>query len=154
SDDSWSTVGRAGFILDNLIADGRAVPMIVVMPDGHTGPFSMGGSALPVEELAREFARDIRPHVEARYRVSVGRKDTAIAGLSMGGAQTLEIALTDLGAYGYIGVFSSGVFGIGEDTSFEERHAAALGDTALKDGLELFWFSTGSEDFLLDTTTA
>jgi enterochelin esterase family protein len=69
SDDSWGTVGRAGFILDNLIADGRASPMIVVMPHGHAGPFSMGGGArsLPLEQFASEFTRDIRPYIEANY---------------------------------------------------------------------------------------
>lgn len=154
SDDSWSTVGRAGFILDNLIADGSAEPMIVVMPDGHTGPFTMGAGGLALDEFAREFAADVKPHIESSYRVRTGRADTAIAGLSMGGAHALEIAMSDLEEYGYVGVFSSGVFGIGESTDFEERHAASLGDAARREGLELFWFATGSEDFLLGTTEA
>jgi len=152
SDDSWSTVGRAGFILDNLIADGRAEPMIVVMPDGHTGPFAMGAGGLPLEEFANEFATDIKPYVEANYRARTAREDTAIAGLSMGGAQTLEIAMRDLADYGYIGVFSAGVFGVTESSFFEDQHAATLSDETLRDGLELLWFATGSEDFLLGTT--
>jgi enterochelin esterase family protein len=99
-DDSWSTVGRAGFILDNVIASGKAVPMIVVMPDGHASRFVRGGArALNVADFVREFSTDIKPYIEASYRVRTGRATTAIAGLSMGGAQTLDIAMGDLGAF-------------------------------------------------------
>ena len=155
SDDSWSTVGRAGFILDNLIAAGDAVPMIVVMPDGHTGPFTRGApGGLTLEEFPREFEADIKPYVEETYRVETGREDTAIAGLSMGGAHTLEIAMQDLREYAYIGVYSSGVFGVTQDSSWEERYRQVLDDGALKRGLTLVWFSTGKDDFLLETTTA
>jgi enterochelin esterase family protein len=83
-----------------------------------------------------------------------GRDSTAIAGLSMGGAHTLEISMNDLADYGYIGVFSSGVFSINQDESFETAHAAALTDASLRDGLEYFWFGIGDEDFLLDTAKA
>ena len=152
SDDSWSTVGRAGFILDNLIAAGEAEPMIVVMPDGHTGPFTMGASSLPLQDFAQEFNNDIRPYVESHYRVRTGRNHTAIAGLSMGGAQTLEIATSDLDEYAYIGVYSSGVFGIAEDSSWEAAHRAQLDDAKARAGLKLMWFSTGRDDFLIETT--
>ena len=155
NDDSWSTVGRAGFILDNLIAAGRAVPMIVVMPDGHTGPFALGaGGGLNTEEFVREFNADIKPTVEARYRVRAEREATAIAGLSMGGAQTLDIAFGDLASYAYVGVYSSGVFGIQQNTAWEDRQRPKLENAALKRGLELVWFSTGKDDFLLETTRA
>lgn len=154
SDDSWSSVGRAGFILDNLIASGKAVPMIVVMPDGHTEPFTMGVSRLRLDTFAREFATDIRPYVEDSYRVMTAAEDTAIAGLSMGGGHALEIAMTALDKYGYVGVFSAGVFGVNEDSSWEDKHSNTLSDGKLRDGLELLWFSTGSEDFLLRTTQA
>lgn len=161
SDDSWSTVGRAGFILDNLIADGNAKPMVVVMPDGHTGPFRFG-SGLPMEEFLKDFENDIMPHVEDRYRILKGREHRAIAGLSMGGAHTLNIALPQLDKFAYIGVYSSGIFGItgrgpgGNDSalSWEERHQEILDNEELKDGLKLFWFATGKDDFLLDTTRA
>jgi len=153
SDDSWSTVGRAGFILDNLIAEGRAEPMLVVMPHGHQPtPNGPGGMDLP--GFAREFAADIKPYIESHYRVRDDRANTAIAGLSMGGAHTLEIAMNDLADYGYIGVFSSGVFSINNDDSFQTAHRDALNDASLRDGLESFWFAIGDEDFLLDTATA
>lgn len=155
SDNSWSTVGRAGFIMDNLIAAGDAVPMIVVMPHGHQPARSGGPQAgMQIAEFADEFAVDIKPYIEATYRVRDGRGDTAIAGLSMGGAHTLEISMSDLGAYGYVGVFSSGVFGINDNDDFQTEHMAMLDDESLKEGLEYFWFGVGDEDFLIDTTKA
>ena len=153
SDDSWSTVGRAGFILDNLIAARDARPMIVVMPDGHTSRFS-GAGGLDMADFVREFTRDIKPHIETNYRIRGGRAATAIAGLSMGGAQTLDIVLGNLTSYAYVGVFSSGVFGITDNADWENRHREQLDDSALTRELQLVWFSTGKDDFLLDTTKA
>jgi enterochelin esterase family protein len=154
-DDSWSTVGRAGFIVDNAIAAGSAKPMIVVMPDGHTARFGGGGGGgLNTADFVREFTADIKPYVEGSYRIRKGRASTAIAGLSMGGAQTLDIAFGDLTSYGYVGVFSSGVFGIANDASWETAHTAQLDDAAAKRDLKLVWFSTGKDDFLLETTKA
>lgn len=161
SDDSWSSVGRAGFILDNLIAAGKARPMVVVMPAGHTGPFRFGppGEGGPRrDEFAEDFVNDIRPCIESRYRVETDRAHRAIAGLSMGGAQTLNIVVENLQDYAYVGVFSSGVFGIGggpmqaAGPSWEEQHKTALDDAALKEGLKLVWFATGTEDFLIETS--
>jgi enterochelin esterase family protein len=153
-DDSWSTVGRAGFIVDNLVASGAARPMIVVMPDGHTARFGGTGGGLDTADFVREFTADIKPYVESTYRIRRGRASTAIAGLSMGGAQTLDIAFGDLASYGYVGVFSSGVFGIANDASWENAHTVQLDDAAAKRDLRLVWFSTGKDDFLLDTTKA
>ncbi len=111
-DDSWSSVGRAGFILDNLIAAKKAKPMVVVMPAGHTGPFTFGRGGLPMDEFVKDFNGDILPYIEKNYRVHTDRRNRAIAGLSMGGAHTLSIAFPQLEKFAYIGVFSSGVFGI------------------------------------------
>ncbi len=160
SDDSWSTVGRAGFIIDNLIADQKAKPMVVVMPHGHTGPFRFG---MPLSGgFEPEFAADILPQIEKRYRVFTDRAHRAMAGLSMGGAHTLNIGIPNLEKFGYLGVFSSGIFGIAGGTggnqpqgpAFEEKHKAILDDPKLKDGLELFWFATGKDDFLVATSRA
>jgi enterochelin esterase-like enzyme len=173
-DDSWTTVGRAGFILDNLIAANTAKPMIVVMPAGHvSGDFSMGGgggSTGTVDAFFEDFVNDIRPYVEANYRVLEGRKNRAIAGLSMGGMQTLNVAMADLGKFSYIGVFSSGVFSMAprapakgapakpaaksSSSDWEQQHMAMLDNQELKKDLKLLWFATGSEDFLIDTTRA
>jgi enterochelin esterase-like enzyme len=154
SDDSWPSVGRAGFIIDNLIASGAAKPMIVVMPDGHTSRFAPSGRGLDIDDFVRDFNTDLKPYVEAQYRVLTDRRSTAIAGLSMGGAQTLDIAFGDLAEYAYVGVFSSGVFDVRDGSQWEDKHRAQLDDAALKRGLNLVWFSTGRDDRLLDTTAA
>lgn len=161
SDESWSSVGRAGFILDNLIASKKAKPMIVVMPAGHTGPFRFG-AGFGFDEFTRDFLTDIMPYVEKNYRVYTDRKSRAIAGLSMGGAQTLNIGIPNLAQFGHLGVFSSGIFGIAgggpggpqQGPSFEEQHKAILDDAQLKEGLKLFWFATGKDDFLVNTSRA
>lgn len=160
SDDSWSTVGRAGFILDNLIASGEAVPMVVVMPAGHTGPFSFGApGGLPIADFTQDFIDDIRPYVESHYRLVGDRAHRAIAGLSMGGAQTLEIAFRSLRDFGYIGVFSSGIFEMGgggppAGPTWEDRNRTALDDAEAREGLRLLWFATGRDDFLLQVSRA
>jgi enterochelin esterase family protein len=156
-DDSWSSVGRAGFILDNLIAEKKAKPMIVVMPAGHTGPFGFGGRFS--SDFEKDFENDVLPYVEKHYRVKADRKDRAIAGLSMGGAQTLNIAFGHLDKFAYVGVYSSGVFGIGNanqgsEPTWEEKNKAALDDANLKKGLKLVWFATGKDDFLVKTSQA
>jgi enterochelin esterase-like enzyme len=164
-DDSWSSVGRAGFILDNLIAEKKAKPMIVAMPAGHTSPFrfrpSAGDSSRPrVDEFKEDFLNDIMPYIEQHYRVLTDRKNRAIAGLSMGGGQTLNIGIPHLDKFAYLGVFSSGIFGItgrgfGADRqgpSFEEQHAEILDNADLKKGLKVMWFATGKDDFLVETS--
>src|SRR4051812_22606780 len=161
SDDSWSSVGRAGFILDNLIADGKAKPMIVVMPAGHTGPF--GGARGSNDEFERDFVNDVMPYIEKNYRIRNDRDSRAIAGLSMGGAQTLNIGFSNLEKFAYVGVYSSGVFGIAggggpggnnNGPSWEERHKEQLDNSKLKEGLKLVWFATGKDDFLVKTSEA
>jgi enterochelin esterase-like enzyme len=159
SDDSWTSVGRANFILDNLIAAKKAKPMIVVMPHGHTGQFSFirpterakDGGLAGNSRFEDDFIKDIQPYVEKNYRVVADRPNRAIAGLSMGGAQTLNIAFTNPKDFGYVGVFSSALF-LSKASDWEMEHKDMLNDTATKDGLKLFWFATGSKDFLLDRT--
>ncbi len=172
-DNSWSTVGRAGFILDNLIAQKKAKPMIVVMPAGHTSKaFQLGGGEgmeSMVDEFGQDFVKDVMPYIEANYRTLADRGSRAMAGLSMGGMQTLEITMADLGKFSYIGVFSSGIFSLppafpadrrgpappaSNEPGWEKEHAAMLNDAGLKKGLKLLWFATGSDDFLVGTTKA
>ena len=180
SDEAWSSVGRAGIILDNLIAEKKARPMIVVMPAGHTnGPTPGIGGPAPAltvapgqpDEFAQDFTQAIRPYIEKNYRVRPGREHRAIAGLSMGGGQTLNIAIPNLTDYAYIGVFSSGLIGGGRGRgaapapagaaaapappfgeAWEKRNLAMLDNAAAKKGLKLFWFNTGKDDFLIETT--
>jgi enterochelin esterase-like enzyme len=163
SDDAWTSVGRAGFILDNLIADRKAKPMIVVMPAGHTSRFRSGRSPSTADEFVQDFRNDIRPYIETHYRVHADRQHRAIAGLSMGGGQTLNIAFSNLEGFAYVGVFSSGIFGITgrgrggapvQGPTWEEQHKEVLDNAELKKGLKLVWFATGKEDFLVETSRA
>jgi len=177
-DDAWSSVGRAGFIVDNLIAAGKARPMVIVMPAGHTRlnmrftpPPTTG--APPPDEFVQDFVTDVMPYIEKHYRVMTDRNSRAIAGLSMGGNQTLNIALPHLEKFAYIGVYSSGLLSAfmrapqpgaprpapdavpavtpaGE--AWLKQHQAKLDDANLKKGLKLLWFATGKEDFLLGMT--
>ena len=151
SDDSWSTVGHAGFILDNLIAAGQAKPMIVVMPAGHTDPFFIWGQPLDTSAFEKDFEQDILPYVESHYRVLADRPHRAIAGLSMGGMNTLNISVPNLRQFAYIGVFSSGWFPPALEKS-EKQFAANLDDADAKKGLKLVWFATGKEDFMMGTS--
>jgi len=175
NDNAWTTVGRAGFILDNLIAAGKARPMVVVMPAGHTrsaafGAPAPGGTRPPADEFEQDFLKDLLPHVEKNYRVQTDRANRAIAGLSMGGGQTLNLAIPHQEKFAYVGVFSSGLFNAfpnrrpgGGDTApapaaanarspWEEQHLAELDNAQWKKGLKLLWFSTGKDDFLVQTT--
>ena len=156
SDDAWTSVGRANFILDNLIAQKKAVPMIVVMPAGHTTHGAGFGRAPNArDEFGEDFNGDIKPYVESHYRTINDRDHRAIAGLSMGGGQTLAIAFSHLEDYGYVGVFSSGAgLGGGRGGSWEDAHKADLDNAELKPGLKLLWFSTGNKDGLLPRTKA
>lgn len=160
SDASWSTVGRAGFILDNLIADGKAKPMIVVMPAGHT---DLVRRPQETEEVVRDFDEAILPYVEKNYRAMTDRAHRAIAGLSMGGSQTLNIFAKNPDKFAYVGVFSSGLIGSfgpprpnapppPPGPGWEESHKEFLDAAAAKKGLKLFWFSTGKDDGLVPTT--
>lgn len=177
SDEAWTSVGRAGFILDNLIAAKKAKPMIIVMPAGHTrlnrGPAAppAAGTPPPQDEFVAEFLKDIQPFVEKSYRLLPGRANRAIAGLSMGGGQTLNIALPNLEKFAYVGVYSSGLLSVfsrpapGSTTpapavatlspageAWEKQLQSKLDDAQAKKGLKLLWFATGKEDFLLSTT--
>ncbi|MGD0730652.1 MAG: alpha/beta hydrolase-fold protein [Terracidiphilus sp.] len=172
TDDAWTTVGRANFILDNLIAAGKAVPMIVVMPAGHTRRHDYERQTLDGkphrDEFGEDFINDIMPYVEKNYRVRTDRAHTAIAGLSMGGEQALNISIAHLNRFAYVGVWSAGVFGasrrkpgqqevwppIAVAPEWVEEHAADLDNAQLKKGLKLLWFGTGADDHLLPITEA
>jgi enterochelin esterase-like enzyme len=112
SDDAWTSVGRAAFIFDNLLNAKKMKPMIVVMPAGHQPGIQFGapptGPAPTVNPFTNEFISDMLPYVEKHYRTINDRQHRAIAGLSMGGNQTLDIAFTHLNLFSEIGVFSSG----------------------------------------------
>jgi enterochelin esterase family protein len=160
-DSGWSTIGRAGFILDNLLAEGKAKPMIVVMPNGslprpattrQTAPAvgSAGGAAPDFaaarERFTNELLRDIIPFIEKHYRVLTGRENRALAGLSMGGGQTLRVVTTHPNEFAYVGVWSAGIGS--NPTSFEQQNAAFLDQSGkINQMMKLFSISVGDKDF-------
>jgi enterochelin esterase family protein len=180
TDDAWTSVGRAGFIFDNLLAERKIKPMIVVMPAGHQPGIPFGtpptGPAPTVNPFTNEFITDMLPYVEKHYRTINDRQHRAIAGLSMGGNQTLDIAFTHLGMFSQIGVFSSGASlggGRGRGANgaapapaaatppatppaprpdWEATHVADLDNAGLKKGTKLIWLSTGKDDGLMAST--
>jgi len=176
TDDAWTSVGRAGFIFDNLLAAKKMKPMVVVMPAGHQPgiPFGAPPAAPPsptpvVNSFTNEFISDMLPYVEKHYRTINDRQHRAIAGLSMGGSQTLDIAFTHLALFSEIGVFSSGAtLGGGRGRApaadaapatppppppdWEALHLGDLDNASLKKGTKLIWLSTGKDDGLIAAT--
>jgi enterochelin esterase-like enzyme len=108
----WPTQGRVGFILDNLIAEGKAKPMLVVMDDGGITPGAMTGprkghTPMFWDKFSQVLIGDIIPMINATYRTIPDREHRAMAGLSLGGTQTLEITQAHLDEFAYIGCFSA-----------------------------------------------
>jgi enterochelin esterase-like enzyme len=155
SDDAsgWTAVGHANVILDNLIAQGKAKPMIVVMPLGY-GTMEMirlGWRAWSHTEVRdKNFANfreallaEVMPRVESEYRVARDRNSRAIAGLSMGGSESLLTGLNNLDKFAWIGAFSSG--GIPDD--FDKDFPSL--DAKVNSQIRLLWVACGTEDHLI-----
>ena len=155
SDDAsgWTAVGRANVILDNLIAQGKAKPMIVVMPLGYGAPEIVGpdhasfanpaGFARNKAKFRDALFEEVMPAVAKAYRVLPGRNARAIAGLSMGGSESLFVGLNALDRFAWIGAFSSGLEGEDFDTEFPALDAKANSQ------LRLLWIACGQDDHLL-----
>lgn len=156
SDDAsaWTAVGRANVILDNLIAQGKAKPMLVVMPLGYGAPEVL----LPNSGVFRDrsltdrnfdkfreaLVTEVIPRVEAEYSVIKDRNSRAIAGLSMGGSESLLTGLNNLDKFGWIGAFSTG--GITEE--FDKEFPEVNSKTT--EHLQLLWVACGTDDRLID----
>jgi len=146
TDDSWSTVGRAGAILDNLIAAKRAAPMIVVMPAGHVSRefrLSAGRNTMGHDAFNQDLTGTVIPYVDGAYRTVADRDHRALAGLSMGGLQTLTVSLTDSAMFAYVGVFSSGWF---PDMLAEEEKTDLAQYKASGKPFKLYWVGVGKYD--------
>ena len=141
----WTMVGGANFILDNLIAEKQAAPMIVVMPFGHALPFGAARGPRSNDQVFEEYLlQDVIPLVEAKYRVSPGRSNRAIAGLSMGGGQSLAIGFNHLDLFSAIGAFSAAV-----PADFETRYSDVLKHSAETNAkLKVLWLGCGKQDAL------
>lgn len=146
TDDSWPTVGRAGAILDNLIAEHKAVPMIVVMPAGHISrdfQLRTGQNTMGHDKFNEDLTESVISYVDKNYRTVADRNQRALAGLSMGGLQTLDISLSRSDLFAYVGVFSSGWFP--EMREQEERTDLAQ-YKASGQPFKLYWVGVGMYD--------
>ena len=152
-DSGWSTIGRAGFILDNLLAAKKAKPMIVVMPNGSMprpagppAPPNPGLQAAAQERFSNELLKDVMPYVESHYRVLANRDNRAIAGLSMGGGQTLRVAPANLDKFAYVAVWSAGV-NQQATADFESRNAQFFESPEKTNKMvKVLWVSAGEHD--------
>ncbi len=139
----WVTVGRANIILDNLIAQNKAMPMIVVMPYGHT-PGARGARRGGRSSFATDLIEDVIPYVEKNFRVVADREQRAIAGLSMGGGQSIRIGLGNMELFGWVGAYSSAVPGDEQLDKLLEKPAV------MNDKYRLLWIGCGRKDFLFN----
>jgi enterochelin esterase family protein len=141
---TWVAHGHAHWIIDNLIAAGRAQPMIVVMLDGHAVP--PGATTTPearlsnTQQFERDLLEDAMPFVVANYRTREDAAHRAIIGLSMGGGQSLNIGLKHADRFAWVG---------GMSASVREMPSAVNDGAALNAKLQLLWFACGKDDFLL-----
>jgi enterochelin esterase family protein len=153
AEDAWVSVGCANVILDNLIAQGRAKPMLIVMPlgygnkeviaNGWAGLRKTGVWQDSIEKFREALLKEVIPQVDKAYHVSADRNARAIAGLSMGGTQSLFIGLNALDRFAWIGAFSSG----GLDANFEKTYPAV--NESINAQLRLLWIACGQQDGLI-----
>jgi enterochelin esterase family protein len=148
---SWTWTGRANVILDNMLADGKIKPMVVVMPYGHVprqmAPVQPGGG--PAESgsgIEKDILTGVKPLVESKYRVLTDRKYRAIAGLSMGGGQSMSIALHNLDLFSHVAVFS------GVTPYVDEMKK--MDPAVLNQKLKVIWIGCGTEDSLFNDDKA
>jgi enterochelin esterase family protein len=162
-EDAWSTMGNACQIMDNLIAQGKAKPMIVVMTNGNANqaaapneepenlkPDAMAGpGAMAFGKFEESLVKDVIPYIEKSYRVAKDKDNRAIAGLSMGGMHTQNVTFGNPGMFSYIGVMSMGIldmkaFGIKAPEVDKDAQVESL----RKAGVKLYWIGCGVDDFL------
>ena len=148
---AWIEVGRANFILDNLIAQSKVKPMVVAMPYGHPLPIELRTAFDNYADrnmvlMQRDVLQDLIPFVAQNYRLKKGREYRGIVGLSMGGGQSLTIGLHNLDEFAWIGGFSSAA----PQGALQEQYADLLADVAATNvRVKLLWIGCGKDDFLL-----
>jgi enterochelin esterase-like enzyme len=141
----WATQGRTNLILDNLIAAGKAKPMLVVMPDGNMGVPGFGEASLKVFEAEMKLC--VIPFVEKNYRAEIGAKSRALAGLSMGGLQTLYVGINNTDMFSALGVFSSGWIMPMQSGLADAQYSLMKKNVDKFNGnLKLFWISMGGKE--------
>jgi len=155
---SWTERGKAHVILDNLIADGKLKPMVVVMPFGFAVQRAAGArgdgaeNKMQREGFTRDFLEDVIPMIDSKYRVYADRTHRAIAGLSLGGAQSLAIGLSHLELFSRVAGFSSAMGAANNPATGGVDFETVLADSARINGqLKLLWVGCGTEDTLFDS---
>lgn len=146
SETSWITAGRANAIIDNLLAEGKVEPFIMVMPGGYTPSTAQVMTSDPSKEpFVREMMDEVIPFVESHFRVIADQDHRAMAGLSMGGIQTLNTSLSHLDQFRYVGIFGSGWFRQEDRQWFYDNRKDEI--ARLNDELDVFWWGWGYTDF-------
>jgi enterochelin esterase family protein len=150
----WTAVGRANIILDNLIAQGKAKPMLVVMPLGYGEPkvlepnsgvfHDAGITQRNFDKFREALLAEVIPKVESAYLVKKDRNSRAIAGLSMGGSESLLTGLNTLDKFSWIGAFSSG----GITPEFDKEFPSL--DSKANQQIHLLWIACGTDDHLIE----
>ena len=141
----WTHSGKANFIMDNLIAEGKARPMIIVMNNGFATRPSQSGQTLTGNARWSAFEemliKEVIPDVDAAYRTIPDKQHRAMAGLSMGGMQTFSIGLNNLNTFSYLGIFS------GVPTNFTELLKVPLAQgPVFNQQVKLLWFGSGTDE--------
>ncbi len=143
----WATQGKTDLILDNLIAEKKAKPMLVVMPDGN---FGTGGLAGFNESILRSFENELRqslmPLIEKNYRTETNAANRALAGLSMGGLQTLYAGIRNTNMFSYLGVFSSGWFANRPELANPQYDFMKANASLINGNLKSLWISMGGKE--------
>jgi enterochelin esterase family protein len=155
TEETWYKVGKLNFILDNLIAQKKALPMVVVMPYGNTPAGTPDPTSIKAADMYKVFNNDlissIIPYVEENFRVIPDREKRAIAGFSRGGGQTLFAGFTNLDKFAWICSYSAYLTPEVFNTYFSNL---AANPEVTNKKLKLFWLGVGNEDFLYkDATT-
>jgi enterochelin esterase-like enzyme len=156
TEQGWTTIGHANLILDNLIAEGKAKPMIIVMPYGRAQQDVYLPPGAPPKTDPSAFGNDligdVMPFVEKQYRISARPEDRALAGLSMGGGQALRVGLAHLDEFHSIGAFSAGI-GRNPNLNFETMFPDAFQDPAATNKkLKVFYIACGKADGLFPSS--
>ena len=143
----WATQGKTDLILDNLIAAQKAKPMLVVMMDGNmSGGGIAGFGERSLQLFERELKEAVMPVVEKNYRIAKGSTNTALAGLSMGGLQTLYAGVRNTQMFSYLGVFSSGWFSNQPALSNPQYEYMKNNATTINSNLKSFWIAMGGKE--------
>ena len=143
----WSAQGKTGFILDNLIAEKRAKPMLIVMPDGNTNTDFAGFGERTLKLFESELKRCVIPFVEKNYRAETDSKNRALAGLSMGGIQTLYVGMNNTDLFSYLGVFSSGwILPMQSKLADAQYDFMQKNIDKIKNNLKLLWVGIGGKE--------